>query len=197
MDADWVLSRQHQIRIHQDHSLVSESGAMCDTRIGEVLMSAGQGGVMRASDRDRQLVQARLSDAYAEGRLTREEWDQRSDAAIRAVTYADLGPLIADLPTPVSARPVPAVRQPSAPPAHLAAGQQTNRLAIAALVCGVGLFVFPPTGVAAIVLGHKARAQIRRTGEHGRGMATAGLVLGYWLVLSVAIGVLIAVAAHP
>jgi DUF1707 SHOCT-like domain/Domain of unknown function (DUF4190) len=160
-------------------------------------MAAGQNGAIRASDRDRQLVQARLSDAYAEGRLTREEWDERSDAAIRAVTYADLGPLTADLPTQFSARPVPAVRQPSAPPAHLAAGQQTNRLAVAALVCGVGLFVIPPAGIAAIVLGHKARAQIRRTGEPGKGMATAGLVLGYWLVISTVIAVLIAVAGHP
>jgi hypothetical protein len=31
----------------------------------------------------------------------------------------------------------------------------------------------------AIVMGHVARAQIRRTGEHGGGFAIAGLVLGY------------------
>jgi hypothetical protein len=158
-------------------------------------MMPGQDGAMRASDRDRQLVQARLSDAYAEGRLTREEWDQRADAALRAVTYADLAPLTMDLPTQISARPVPAVR-PAAPLAGPVAGQQTNRLAVAALVCGIGLFVFPPTGIAAIVLGHKAKAEIRRTGEPGKGMATAGLVLGYWLVIATVIGVLIGLAGH-
>jgi len=30
-----------------------------------------------------------------------------------------------------------------------------------------------------VILGHLARAQIRRTGEAGDGMAVAGLVLGY------------------
>ena len=56
----------------------------------------------------------------------------------------------------------------------------TSSLAIAALVCGIiqfcGLF---PAGIAAVVLGHLARRKIRRTGERGRGLATAGLILGY------------------
>lgn len=34
-------------------------------------------------------------------------------------------------------------------------------------------------GVVPVILGHLARAQIRRTGETGDGMAVAGLVLGY------------------
>ena len=37
-------------------------------------------------------------------------------------------------------------------------------------------FVFAPLG---IVFGHIAKKQIRRTGEGGSGLATAGLVLGY------------------
>jgi hypothetical protein len=48
----------------------------------------------------------------------------------------------------------------------------TNTLAILALVFA---FVFAP---AAIVLGAVARKQIKRTGEQGMGLATAGLVLG-------------------
>ena len=48
----------------------------------------------------------------------------------------------------------------------------TNGMAIAALICA---FVFAPAG---IVLGVIARNQIKRTGEDGRGLATAGLVLG-------------------
>jgi Domain of unknown function (DUF4190) len=58
--------------------------------------------------------------------------------------------------------------------------ERTNGLAIAALVCGIvqfcGLF---PAGIAAIVLGHLARGKIRQAGERGRGLATAGLILGY------------------
>lgn len=59
---------------------------------------------------------------------------------------------------------------------------RTNPLAIVALVFGV------MGGVLAIPLGHVARAQIRRTGEAGDGLAIAGLILGYialvvWAVL--------------
>jgi len=52
-------------------------------------------------------------------------------------------------------------------------GRATNSLAIASLVLA---FVFAP---AAIVTGHIARSQIRRTGESGGGLALAGLIIGY------------------
>jgi hypothetical protein len=45
-----------------------------------------------------------------------------------------------------------------------------------AILSLVFAFVFWPLG---IVFGHMARRQIRRTGEGGAGLATAGLVLGY------------------
>lgn len=48
----------------------------------------------------------------------------------------------------------------------------TNTLAILALVFA---FIFAP---AAIVMGVIARRQIRRTGEQGMGLATAGMVVG-------------------
>ena len=60
---------------------------------------------------------------------------------------------------------------PPAPP--------TNGLAIASLVCGVGAFVIGLSFIPAIICGHIARGQIRRTGERGGGMALAGLILGY------------------
>ena len=50
----------------------------------------------------------------------------------------------------------------------------TNTMAIMALVFGL----VGGTGIP-IVLGHVALSQIRRTGEGGRGLAIAGLVLGY------------------
>ena len=55
----------------------------------------------------------------------------------------------------------------------------TNGLAIAALVCGIAQFVTGFTFIPAIICGHLARRQIRRTGEQGEGMAVAGLILGY------------------
>jgi predicted RNA-binding protein with TRAM domain len=38
--------------------------------------------------------------------------------------------------------------------------------------------------VVPIVLGHIARAQIRRTGQDGDGLALAGLIIGYFVLLS-------------
>ncbi len=61
--------------------------------------------------------------------------------------------------------------------------QQTNSMAIAALVSSL---VLAPLG---IVFGHLALSQIKRSGDDGRGLAIAGLVIGYagtvLLVLSV------------
>ncbi|MDU0289472.1 DUF4190 domain-containing protein [Saccharothrix longispora] len=59
--------------------------------------------------------------------------------------------------------------------------RRTNGMAIAALVTA---FLFAPAG---IVLGVLARNEIRRTGEEGWGMATAGLVIG---AIVTALGVL-------
>lgn len=53
--------------------------------------------------------------------------------------------------------------------------RQTNTLAIVALVCA---FVFAPLG---IVFGHLSLSQIKKTGEEGRGLAIAGLIIGYLL----------------
>ena len=55
----------------------------------------------------------------------------------------------------------------------------TSPLAIAALVCGVVQFLVPPAFIASIILGHMARRQIRLTCERGKGIATAGMILGY------------------
>ena len=66
---------------------------------------------------------------------------------------------------------------PPAPPAgytpYPAQKSGTNVLAIIALV---GAFVFPLAGV---ICGHIALSQIKRTGEQGRGLALAGLIIGY------------------
>jgi Domain of unknown function (DUF1707) len=53
---------------------------------------------MRVSDADRERVTARLRDHFAEGRLTREELDDRVSAALSAKTVGDLRRLMTDLP---------------------------------------------------------------------------------------------------
>lgn len=53
---------------------------------------------MRASDRDRGVIESVLADAFAEGRLSHAEYDERSDAAMSSRTLGELMPLISDLP---------------------------------------------------------------------------------------------------
>lgn len=52
----------------------------------------------RASDDDRERVVAILRDAHAEGRLTRDEFDERLESTYAARTYNDLNGLLTDLP---------------------------------------------------------------------------------------------------
>lgn len=53
---------------------------------------------MRVGDNDRQQIVHRLEQAYAEGRLTLEEFSERTAAAWAAKTTHDLVPLTKDLP---------------------------------------------------------------------------------------------------
>ena len=52
---------------------------------------------LRASDKDRDLVQDLLGTAYAEGRLTRDELDERGDRTTASKTLGELPPLVGDL----------------------------------------------------------------------------------------------------
>jgi hypothetical protein len=52
---------------------------------------------VRASDRDRAVVHDALAEAYAEGRIDRDELDERTAAVDSAKTYADLVPPLRDL----------------------------------------------------------------------------------------------------
>jgi DUF1707 SHOCT-like domain/Domain of unknown function (DUF4190) len=137
----------------------------------------GRRGQMRAADADRDRVVGFLTTAYGEGRLTKDEYDDRLESALAARTYADLDQLVVDLPA-ASAAVLPA---PVRPPMVVAG---TNGLAVASLACGIAQFAFGPLAtIPAIVLGHMARSQIRRTGEQGAGLALAGLILGWGAVI--------------
>jgi uncharacterized membrane protein len=53
---------------------------------------------LRLSDAERQTAVDQLGEQFAVGRLTREEFDERSDAVWSAKTQGDLFPVFADLP---------------------------------------------------------------------------------------------------
>lgn len=105
---------------------------------------------IRVSDADREQVTARLREHFAQGRLTREELDERITAALNAKTFGDLRPVMADLPEPApvlaggGAGPLPRGIRPG--PVYVRRGPRLLPLAllvllIAALAPGTG-FVF-------------------------------------------------------
>ena len=138
----------------------------------QAFAAGGEPGKMRAGDADRDRVVERLNIAYCEGRLSKDEHDGRLENALSARTYADLDQLVTDLPA-ARATAVTSVAK-------------TNGLALASLICGLAPFIFgPPAAIPAIVFGHVARHQIKRTGEQGAGLALAGLILGWVTVILV------------
>lgn len=52
----------------------------------------------RIGDAERDAAVRALGEHYAAGRLTKEEYDERADTALRARTNSDLRPLFVDLP---------------------------------------------------------------------------------------------------
>lgn len=163
----------------------SGAGRMTAGSHGQMRVTAGSFGQMRASDTDRDTATGLLQTAFAEGRLTADEYDARLGGALCAQTYAELDAVTADLPG----------RYPKAP--------RTNGLAIASLACGVAQpFTGMLTTIPAIVLGHLARSQIRRSGDEGSRLATWGLLLGWggltFLVLAMILAVVLfaVIAVH-
>ena len=91
-------------------------------------------------------------------------------------------PATAGRQAPVAQLQPPPNQAPGVPVAAVyVQGARTNSLAVASLVTGIISWFMCPVlgGVLAVIFGHVARGQIRRTGESGSGLAVAGLVLGY------------------
>ncbi len=88
-----------------------------------------------------------------------------------------------DSPSP--ARIVPAVPNPTVPPATKTAG-----LAIGSLACGIAGVLLGLPALLAIIFGHLARGKIKKSqgALKGSGLALAGLILGY-VVLGVFVGI--------
>src|SRR4051812_45546268 len=70
---------------------------------------------MRASDADRDRVADQLREALAEGRLSAEEHAERLEAVYEAKTYAELAPIVHDLPATGGVRLPEAPVPPSVP----------------------------------------------------------------------------------
>ncbi|WP_078662544.1 DUF1707 and DUF4190 domain-containing protein [Streptomyces bicolor] len=134
---------------------------------------------MLASHADRERAVDVLRAGYGEGRLEHAEFEKRVSRAYTARTVGELALLVADLPQGPMPQPAPVTPVPRT---FLQVSRpQTNGKAVGSAVCGVLCLVsFGLTGIPAVVLGHAARSEIRRTGEGGDALALTGLVLG-WL----------------
>lgn len=126
-------------------------------------------GHMRSSAAEREHAIEILKTAFADGRLTKQEYEDRIGLALSPLTYADLALLTSDLPAglPGSLRPPPPGYLPSA-------SRPLNKMAIASLICAV----MPGIPLLAILLGLIAHGQIQERGERGAALATAGIVIG-------------------
>jgi hypothetical protein len=147
---------------------------------------------MRAANADRDRALDVLKAGFAEGRLTKGEYDDRAARVFAARTYGEVASLIADLPAGPFGGPV---RYAGAVQPLRAA---VNSTAVAALTCGIAVFLtMGLTAIPAIVLGHSARRQVRATGERGDGIALTGVALGWAGIVLLAIAVfgLVAVSA--
>jgi hypothetical protein len=86
------------------------------------------GGHLRASDHDRDQVAEVLNTAFTEGRLSREEHDERLDQLLRAKTFNDLVGLTGDLVVVGSPAPVAAPQPTSYAIDPSAASSETDRM---------------------------------------------------------------------
>lgn len=71
---------------------------------------------LRIGDAEREAAVAALGEHYALGRITKEEYDERTAAAMAARTRADLLPLFADLQAPEQPKPARPVYRGSRAP---------------------------------------------------------------------------------
>lgn len=86
----------------------------------------------------------------------------------------------------------PQYRPPNAPPTG------TNQLALVSVISGAIGYMGVPivASIIAIVCGHMARAEIRKTGQDGDGLAILGLVLGYSHIVLACLGVALVIAIY-
>jgi hypothetical protein len=128
------------------------------TQTGPTLPAGGP--ATRASDADRDAAAGLINEAFAEGRLTADEHDQRLSAACAARSWQELHELTADLPAPPGA-------DLSVPPG--AADPMARGVLAGAdlcLLCAL-LVVCPPAGIVWWLLSRR-RQQVPPAGAWGR-----------------------------
>lgn len=81
-----------------------------------------------------------------------------------------------------------AAQRPAVAPSRATTLGQTNTFAFISIIMA---FLSP---LAAIVFGHMALSQIKRTGDAGRGIALTGLIIGYVYIVSVILFIVLYVA---
>jgi hypothetical protein len=145
---------------------------------------------LRASDVDREQAVERLRTAAMEGRLDSEELEQRIQTAYASKFCSELSRLTADVTPATVAAPAPVPVRPT----FVATTPSTNGFAIASLVCAVAWFMWLGSALA-VVFGHVALRQIKANGgaQRGRGIAIAGLVIGYLGLAVVVIAIIAAI----
>lgn len=100
-------------------------------------------------------------------------------------------------PAPPGQQAAPSYIPSNLPPQAVGPAESSGK-AIGSLICGF-LFVFFPAAIVAIVLGHLALSDIRKSAGRltGHGMAIAGLVLGYMGVVLIPFILIVAAIVIP
>lgn len=101
---------------------------------------------LRVSDAEREPVVEQLRQAFTEGRLTKDEFDQRLALALSARTHGELAPVLTGLPVPVQPQPPGPVAGPPSPGSLVPGppGSDEKAAAVAAHLLGaVTSFVGP------------------------------------------------------
>jgi uncharacterized protein DUF4190 len=95
-----------------------------------------------------------------------------------APAYGQQAPAYGQQP-PAYGQPAPAYGQPAV--AYGQPAKKTNVLAIVSLIASIAGFVIAwgIGSIVGIICGHISLSQIKKTGEEGRGLAVAGLIVGY------------------
>lgn len=118
-------------------------------------------GAIRVSDAERDQAIAELSEHFQSGRLTQEEFEDRSGRALKARTGNDLGELFTDLPR--SGLPVP--------PASRAGGlRRRSRLPVGGIILTCVLVALIAGNVLGSVYGHS---------RGGFGWLVPAVILGF------------------
>lgn len=157
---------------------------------------------MTPREADRGRVVELLAAAFAEGRIDGAEHRHRVEVALATGSYPELSSLTADLPSgplpipspyaPYGPYPMPPYGYAMYPPYGYPPSRPVDGCAIASLICAiitpVTWYLFGLPTIAALICGHIALARSGRYGSGSRGMAIAGLVIGY---IEVLVGVLI------